>query len=163
MIKTAYISPCGDYRYRLSRIWDEKKPVFGYIGVNPSTADADLDDQTVRKWIGFTERNGGGGFFVVNVFSYRSTDVKKLAEVVDPVGPENMKFIEDIIKVAGCVVPCWGNVGKVPKELRGNFDIVNGILSECSKPVKCFGVTASGSPRHPLMLGYNTELVSYDC
>ena len=45
MIKTAKISPCGQYRYRLGRLWDESLPVCLWIMLNPSKADADIDDK----------------------------------------------------------------------------------------------------------------------
>lgn len=59
--------------------------MFAYIGINRSTADATLDDSTVRKWRSFTIRNGGHRFIVGNVFSYRATDVKELGRLVDTV------------------------------------------------------------------------------
>jgi hypothetical protein len=70
----AIISPCGLYRYRLERTVAMTGPVYAFFGVNPSTADASIDDATVRKWIGFTKKWGGSRFIVGNVFAYRSTD-----------------------------------------------------------------------------------------
>lgn len=34
MERTAEISPCGNYRYNLTRIWDDNKPLVMYIGIN---------------------------------------------------------------------------------------------------------------------------------
>jgi len=73
---SAIISPCGKFRYRLERDVQPEGKVFAFFGVNPSTADASLDDATVRKWIGFSKVNGARRFVVGNVFAYRSTDVK---------------------------------------------------------------------------------------
>ena len=39
MEKGAKISDCNKYRYSLWRIWDKEKPIFTFIGLNPSTAD----------------------------------------------------------------------------------------------------------------------------
>jgi hypothetical protein len=45
----AEFSPCGKYRYALWRIWDFKKPLAMFIGLNPSTADASKDDPTIKR------------------------------------------------------------------------------------------------------------------
>lgn len=167
MKKTAHISLCEKYRYDLSRIWDQEHNglLYAYIGVNPSTANASIDDATVRKWIGFTQRNDGRGFIVGNVFAYRSTDVKQLANENDPVGVQNNWYLNQIMEQADIIVPCWGSINKVPKELQYRFDEVHRLIDthKCKgKPVLCFGTTKNGSPKHPLMLGYNTPLIEYD-
>ncbi|MGM3851662.1 DUF1643 domain-containing protein, partial [Salmonella sp. NW36] len=73
---SAIISKCGMYRYRLERDVQPEGLVFGYFGVNGSTATATEDDHTVRKWIGFTKVNGGRRFIVGNAFAFRATDVR---------------------------------------------------------------------------------------
>ena len=158
---TAVISNCGMYRYRLDRTVLDSGPVFAFFGVNPSTADASSDDSTVRKWRGFTRRWGGSRFIVGNVFAYRSTDVRQLATVEDAFGDLIGDHITDIITEADVLVPCWGNTSKVPPRLQFAFDVLMDALVSSGKPVKCFGRTASGDPRHPLMLGYSTPLVDY--
>ena len=67
MDRTATISPCGAYRYDLSRRWGffKDEPCATWIMLNPSTADADEDDATIRKVKGFTDRMGFSGFWVV--------------------------------------------------------------------------------------------------
>ena len=101
---SAIISPCGHYRYRIDRTVGMNGPVYAFFGINPSTADASLDDATVRKWIGFTKVWGGSRFIVGNVFAYRSTDVKKLAGVEDPYGDDIGEYISDIIEEADMVL-----------------------------------------------------------
>jgi hypothetical protein len=169
---SAVISDCGLYRYRLDRDCEPfmrlapaevlKAPTFAYFGINPSTADAELDDATVRKWRGFTERNGGGHLIVGNVFSYRATDVKELDRAnrrhVDLLGPDHVKNIEQIIAEADVLVPCWGRISKVDHNLRPCFDVLERMLLASLKPVMTFGRNSDGSPRHPLMLGYSTQL-----
>ena len=157
----AVISSCGMYRYRLDRTVSDSGPVFAFFGVNPSTADASSDDSTVRKWRGFTQRWGGSRFIVGNVFAYRATDVRQLATVEDAFGDLIGDHTTSIIAEADILVPCWGNTSKVPPSLRFAFDALMDALLSSGKPVKCFGLTASGDPRHPLMLGYSTSLVGY--
>ncbi|MDQ9094216.1 DUF1643 domain-containing protein [Pseudoalteromonas haloplanktis] len=159
----AELSTCRTYRYKLYRdvnMLGDK--VIAFFGVNPSTADESTDDATVRKWRGFTERAKGKRFIVGNVFGYRATDVNELAKVRDPAGLENQKHILDVIDEADILVPCWGSRKNLPKELWGNLDNFMSMLLLSGKPVYCFGKTASGDPKHPLILGYNTELVIWE-
>jgi hypothetical protein len=156
---SAIISQCGLYRYRLERTVAMGGPVYAFFGVNPSTADASVDDATVRKWIGFSKRWGASRFIVGNVFAYRATDVRALGGVDDPHGDEIGDHITDIITEADILVPCWGNTNKVPPKLQCYFDVLMDALASSGKPVKTFGLTASGDPKHPLMLSYDTPLV----
>jgi len=157
---TAILSKCRRYRYQLRREVDMfSDQVYAYFGINPSTADENVDDATVRRWIGFTERFNGRCFIVGNAFAYRATDVNKLASAIDPVGPDNNKNIMDIIDQADILVPCWGSKNKIPKKLHSRLDEVMCLLKESGKPVKSFGFTGSGDPKHPLMLSYKTKLI----
>ena len=165
---SAIISECGLYRYRLDRdcgLPFKGSKVFAYFGINPSTADAALDDPTVRKWRGFTQRSGGKHFIVGNVFSYRATDVKDLDRAnrnhIDLLGPDHVKNISDIIADADVLVPCWGRLSKVDHNLRPCFGILEGMLQRSGKPMMTFGRNSDGSPKHPLMLGYDTPLAPW--
>lgn len=158
---SAIISPCGTWRYKLGRKVAETGPVYGYFGVNGSTATADENDHTVCKWIGFTRILGGREFIVGNPFAYRATDVRKLATASDPIGPDNDFYIRQIIAEADILVPCWGNVMKVPRDLRTEFDILEHRLRESGKPILIFGLTKYGDPKHPLMLPYSTQLQAW--
>ena len=161
---TAIISECGLYRYRLDRdcgLPFEGSKVFAYFGINPSTADATLDDATVRKWRGFTMRNGGHRFIVGNAFAYRSTDPKALYHVADPAGPENLAHLKQIIAEADVLVPCWGGLSKVLKSQQSRLRTVLYMLTASGKPVLHFGTTQCGQPKHPLMLGYETPLLPW--
>lgn len=159
---SAILSPCGLYRYRLERDVQAEGKVFAFFGINPSTADASLDDATVRKWRGFTLRNGGRKFIVGNVFSYRATDVRHLAGPIAPQGPEHHAHLERIIVEADVLVPCWGNSGKVPPRLRPVINELLYALAMSGKPMMHFGLTASGDPKHPLMLSYDTPLAPWE-
>lgn len=173
MESSAVISPCSLYRYRLSRDIEPavlealgrggllQGKTVAFFGVNPSTADATLNDATVRKWMGFCARWGAPRFIVGNVFALRATDVQALATVDDPFGPDIGDHTTDIINAADILVPCWGNTDKVPPSLRFAFDVLMDALVSSGKPVLTFGLTASGDPKHPLMLGYSTPLVPW--
>ena len=61
-IKTAVVK--GDreeYRYELRRIWSNTKSLVNFVGLNPSTADADENDQTIIKCMSYAKKWGYGG------------------------------------------------------------------------------------------------------
>lgn len=158
---SAILSACGKYRYRLEREVGMGGPVYAYFGVNPSTADGSIDDATVRRWIGFTKVLGGRRLIVGNVFAYRAPVVRELRHPHDCVGPENMHHLNCIIGSADVLVPCWGSRDKLNKKLHGQLDALLRQLLASGKPVLCFGKTAGGDPKHPLMLGYETPLTPW--
>jgi hypothetical protein len=142
-------------------VYEFRGKIIAFFGVNPSTADASLNDHTVTKWTGFCQRLGAQRFIVGNVSAYRATDVTELANAI--VSPEqwreNLAHIERIVAEADILVPCWGNRSKAPRHMRNDFDTVLALLRSSGKPVKTFGLAATGDPKHLLMLGYNTTLV----
>lgn len=160
---SAIISRCGKYRYRLDRDcgqpFDGSK-TFAFFGINPSTADATLDDSTIRRLRGFTISYGGHRFIVGNVFAYRATDVGELSRCSDPVGPDQSTYLQQIINDADVLVPCWGNSGKVPGPLRYFIASTLELIHAAEKPVMHFGLTASGDPKHPLRLCKDTPLTA---
>lgn len=157
---SAVLSPCGLYRYRLDRVVGVTGSVYAFFGVNPSTADANIDDATVRKWIGFTKAWGGSRFMAGNVWPLRSTDVRALATAVRwlDVGRENQRHILAMVDEADILVPCWGDRAKVPRLMHNELDALLSLLVGTRKPVMHFGLTKGGDPKHPLMLGYSTPL-----
>ena len=93
MNKGAIFSDGRVYRYTLVREWDAAKPLFVFIGLNPSTADETQDDPTIRRVIRFAKRAGCGRLLMLNIFGFRSTDPQGMLDAFDPVGPLNNKFI----------------------------------------------------------------------
>lgn len=160
---SAVISECGLYRYRLDRDVAPAGRSFGprmaWIMVNPSTADGESDDATIRKVVGFSRRYDCFRVTVGNLFAYRATDVRELKFATDPIGPENDSHLKRIINEAQCVVVAWGPVAKQPKALRDRYKSI--VRLAAGKPLWCFGTAADGHPRHPLMLGYDTPLVPW--
>jgi hypothetical protein len=159
---TAILSQCGRYRYRLERDVQLAGNVIAFFGINPSTADADVDDQTTRKLIGFAKLLGARRYLLGNVFAWRATDVRELADVIDPTGPDNIEQLGRIICDADILVPCWGAKAKLPRDLRRDVDLTEQMLRHTGKPLRVFGLTRMGDPLHPLMLGYATQLVEWE-
>ncbi|MEW9855890.1 DUF1643 domain-containing protein [Novosphingobium sp. M1R2S20] len=156
---TAVISDCGRYRYRLER-GGHGDGATAVIMVNPSTADAEQDDATIRKLKGFGERNQWGRIIVGNLFAYRATNVRDLGKVSDPVGPENDDHLWRIVSSVDRIVVAWGPVSKQPKYQRARFRRFLAIAG--STPMFSIGPVANcGHPKHPLMLGYDNPLLPW--
>lgn len=158
--KEALISPCGLFRYYLVRRWDDDHGELRWCMLNPSVADADTDDPTVRKCTGFAKRWGFGSIRIVNLFAFRATNPRDLLKANDPVGPDNAQHLEEILRTP--VVVAWG--GSLPKSMIAR-EIVKSVtrLAERNVPTPtnpwawwCLGRTKGGEPRHPLMLSYDT-------
>src|SRR5262249_14212908 len=92
--RAAVISDCGRYRYSLTRRWgDAAEPRALFVMLNPSTADAEQDDPTIRRCIGFAKAWGMGSLEVVNLYALRATDPAALLSAPDPIGPKNDTMI----------------------------------------------------------------------
>jgi len=149
MIKDAYISDDGLYRYNLVRDWgDNEDPGMLFVMLNPSTADAVEDDPTIRRCINFAKREGCGYMEVVNLFAFRATDPKAMKAADDPVGPENDLVIRQALEDADIVVCAWGAHGS----FKARDKVVLDIIHQSGHVPKALGVTQAGQPRHPLYL-----------
>ena len=153
MEKSAILSADRKYRYVLTRIWDETKPTVVFIGLNPSTADEEVDDKTIRKCIGYAKRWGYGTLIMVNLFAFRSTDPSMLKRVEDPVGPDNDSYIQKCVSESNLVIACWGNHGK----LLNRDKVLMGSLPN----LVCLKRNKNGTPHHPLYLSKDITPMPY--
>lgn len=160
--RTAKLSEDGAYRYVLGRWWTtppSRSPVVDlWVMLNPSTADADIDDPTIRRCMGFSRSWGADGIRVVNLFALRATDPKALLSHPDPVGPENNWNLEGAARAAqdsgGRIIAAWGAHSMAERRARD----VRRLLG---RDVRCLGVTKSGAPRHPLYVKGDAAPVSW--
>jgi hypothetical protein len=86
--------------------------------LNPSKADANIDDPTLRRCINFAKSWDFGSLIVVNLFAYRSASPLDLRQVDDPIGKQNDRYLKKAIKSADQVVVAWGNNGKLMQRDR---------------------------------------------
>jgi len=108
----AYITPDGVYRYFLTRgDWRSGQGRVCWVMLNPSTADANIDDATVRRCIGYTRDWGYAELVVVNLFALRATNPAVLRLHDDPKGPSNDGWIVAAANSSDLVVCAWGSNG----------------------------------------------------
>ena len=147
--RSADISNDKKDRFSLSRIWDSKKPKALYIMLNPSYADDESDDPTIRRLIFFSKKFKFGGFYVTNLFS-QITPYPKELNMDNKSKKKNLKIISELIKKSDLIVYAWGNLVSEPIELRKLIE----------SPL-CFGINKNGTPKHPLYLRSDTKLQDF--
>ena len=148
----AIFSDDDRHRYHLTREFGRGDRPLIVCGLNPSTATAFLDDQTIRKEIGFAKRWGCGRLVKVNAYGFRATDPKDMKRArrasVDVVGPENNRFIREAVQLAllsdGIFLVAWG-ANIEPERQRELAEMIGPIAVALL-------VNKDGSPGHPLYI-----------
>ena len=152
MSSGAQLSNDRQYRYALWRWWDRTKPYALFIGLNPSTADENVDDPTIRRCIRFAKDWGYGGVYMVNLFALRATKPNDMLVHDDPVGAENDNWVEYLAINAGVIVCAWGRDGGY----MGRDKQVKKLLDQYE--LKCLKLTKHGHPWHPLYVKGDIKL-----
>jgi hypothetical protein len=131
--------------------------------LNPSTADAALDDPTIRRCMGFASDHGFGGIRVVNLFALRSTDPSELRSQPEPVGPENDTWLARTFGEAAQddlpVIAAWGVHGV----FRGRDRQVIALGRRMGARLACLGTSKAGHPRHPLYIRRDQPFEEFSC
>lgn len=176
---SAVLSDCGRYRYALDRSgWLGGTGSVLFVMLNPSTADAEHDDPTIRRCIRFAQDWGYARLSVANLYAYRATKPADLT----PLGPaaigeetsrgsvghiarygpiyrnHNDDWIRRLTMTADRVIVAWGaNAGPVPGRANEVADLI-AVHGGCSYAL---GVTKDGHPRHPLYVRADAELIDW--
>lgn len=156
--RDAVISDCGKYRYLLRRTWGGRQPRALFVMLNPSTADAMIDDATIRSCIRLSRGLGYGSFEVVNLFAVRATDPAEIAITTDPVGdPRNADTLCAALGRCDIAIVAWG---AHPMAMQ-RTDLVLSTIRGYKPAAYCFGKTKAGAPKHPLYIKSGTPLQVY--
>jgi hypothetical protein len=160
MIREARLSEDRRYRYTLTRRWGTVEGGVTWIMCNPSTADAEVDDPTIRRCMTFTQRFGFEAMVVVNCFAYRATDPAELVEVGADIaqGPYNGGWVREACEQGKLIVAAWGAL-KHP--LGGAAKEIAKVITGAGHRLKCLGKTKDGSPRHPLYVRADAPLIDW--
>lgn len=156
-VSHAHLSADGLYRYSLYRRWvptGTDATWVTFVMLNPSTADAEVDDPTIRRCKAFARAWGYGGLHVVNLYAYRATKPRDLWTAADPVGPRNDDIIRGFANTGWPMVAAWG--------ANARPDRVEAVLRLLGTSVfQSLGVTKDGHPRHPLYVKGDTPLTPW--
>ena len=153
MIKSATLSDCRTYRYSLSRTWDNSKAYVLFIGLNPSTADENKDDPTIRRCIDYAKSWGFGGLKMVNPFAYRATLPSDLKKADFPIGVDNDKHIKELSSSASITIVAWSNDGSYLNRDKEVLELIKNPM--------CLNINKSGQPSHPLYQKKDLKPKSY--
>lgn len=142
-----------------------------FIMLNPSNADQNKPDQTIKNIEEITIKNkskGYNGFQIVNLFSYRTPSQKCLIDKIerlkisqdDSFNEKNFKYLKDI---KGDVVLAWGSKAKsiCNKYKKEYYNKLLFLLNDkCNKnDINIYTYASSlnkdGSPKHPGAMSYN--------
>jgi hypothetical protein len=147
-VKTAIFCPDRVYRYELWRRWsDDGAGYVNFICLNPSKADENTDDPTVKKCVKFAQRWGYDAICITNLFAYRATDPNDMKAFPDPCGFGNTRYLKEVASNAALIVCAWSQHGSfncrssVVKRLLRRFDLHYLRMSH-----------AQGEPWHPLYI-----------
>ena len=150
-----------EHRLLLTRKWVDLAVVHAgaalWIGMNPSGAEANIDDLTIRKEQTWTRMMGFGQYLKMNVGTYRWTDSRTLPED-GLVHRDNMPMIRAHASTSAIIIL---TTGKPPPALMQVFDHVRWALKRDGRNVKCLGTTRDGFPKHSSRIGYDTPFVDY--
>lgn len=155
----AWLSDDGLYRYSLQRTWRRFGPAghLAFVMLNPSTADAEVDDPTIRRCIGFARTLGYDGINVLNLYAFRATKPADLWKADEPTGGKaNDDLLREVLRQAGnrLVIAAWG--------ANARPDRVAEFMSwRGSEHVRALGFTKAGAPRHPLYLRSDAQPVNF--
>jgi hypothetical protein len=136
------------YRWRLWRCWDEALPTVVFVMLNPSTADVEVNDPTVRRCLGFARAWGYGRLEVRNLFDLRTTDPRAMLKH----GAPKSEWCDDALRHAVVdrdVVAAWGNDGA---HLGRGMWVARKMLRPNAAHLWHLGLTKTGHPKHPLYL-----------
>ena len=153
VINQCKFSKCRQFRYTLTRVFENGKGTCSFIGLNPSTADEYQNDPTVSRCMNRAQQMGFKTFIMLNAYGYRATDPKDMKAHPSPVGEENDYWILESCKKSDKIICCWGNHAS---HLNRSDEI-----RELLKDFNLFRLgdpTASGEPRHPLYLPKQIEV-----
>ena len=157
MKKSAVIE--GNYRYSLMRQWDNTKPFVLWIMLNPSTADACDDDNTIRKIVKISKHNGYGGLYVGNVYAYRTKNPSELFkdQGINYAGAYNYLYIQARLCNCESVVLACGRLVK-----HNDLKKLYNMIEIYEKQIFCLGYNKDGTPGHPLYQRDDSIFVKYD-
>jgi len=148
------------YRYALQREWDKSKSKVLFIGLNPSSADENEDDNTLTRCINFADSWGYGGIYMANLFSFIDTYQDDIWSAENPIGDETNDWLIKLAKEADKTIVCWGN-GSKDFFFYGRVGAVLEIFRQNNISLFCLKQNQTKMPAHPLYLSADLEPIEF--
>jgi hypothetical protein len=136
-----------------------KNPLF-VIGLNPSTADDERPDPTIRRVMGFAERNGFDSFVMINLYPLRATNPAELPVDMDKeLFKGNLFEIEKLVSTVHnpTILVSWGDgIYRRPYLEQCVKSIYEAIAGKNVRWKQIGSLTKGGQPRHPSRVAYSS-------
>lgn len=158
LVRGALLSEDERFRFALTRSWNTTLPRLGFVMLNPSTADASVDDPTIRRCMGFADRNGFGSIIVRNLYAYRATQPAELFKL--PMAARmggNERHLAAIPVEGDATVCAWGVLGGAAGK-----HVARQLAKAGAELYRLGSLTNGGHPRHPLYLRGDARLNPWD-
>lgn len=156
---SAVFSPCGNYRYRLVRVWDSALPLLGLVTLQPLKADGRRNDATIWCCSEVARSSGYGGIIVRNLYALVSTHPDRIGDHPDPVGPDNDAELAQCSQ-HDLTVLAWGPGAGPARAHHVAFALWRASCAHGTS-LAVLGWTATGQPEHPLSVAAGTTLKCY--
>lgn len=143
------------HRYLLWRVWDDTLPNLVWVMLNPSTADAEKNDPTIRKTIQFAKNWGFGSVVITNLYAYRATKPTDLWKAPAPIGELNDLAIRKAADHADTIMVAWGAQKQALVRSAAVIDLMKDRMTYA------LGITKDGHPLHPLYVPYSNDPVRF--
>lgn len=147
------------HRYLLWRVDLKKEPRhpgwLAWLGLNPSKADGERNDNTITRVTDYTLQEGYGRFFMVNFHAFIATNPKDLvrAQVSHGTafvrGAEGLHWIDQAFAVSDEIVCAWGS-HSAARQLHC-AEVWRRLMGQPNK-LRALRVSQEGAPAHPLRL-----------
>ena len=153
----------SEYRYILGT--RGKKPLI-CIGINPSTAEPDNLDNTLKSVERIAHHNGFDSFIMFNVYAQRATDPDHMEKTCNTLlHKENLEAFSYVLSISEkpAVWAAWGTIIEkreyLPLCLKDMIEVGN----RCGATWYCAGKKSKkGHPHHPLYLRKDEEIKPFD-
>ncbi len=154
----------SEYRYILGTVG--KKPLIT-IGINPSTAEPDNLDNTLKSVERIAKGNGFDSFIMFNVYAQRATNPDHMdRELNEALHLENMRAFRWVLERSGATPAIWAAWGTIVEKR----DYLKKCLSDMVTVGNEFGAvwymtgkpSVKGHPHHPLYLKKDSKIELFD-
>ena len=153
----------SEYRYILGT--RGKNPLI-CIGINPSTAEPDNLDNTLKSVERIALGNGFDSFIMFNVYAQRATNPDAMEKVYNPLlHRENLEAFRYVLSISEhpAVWAAWGAIIEKRKYLPDCVRDMVAVGEAYGATWHCAGaITKKGHPHHPLYLRKDEKLKPFD-
>ena len=153
----------SEYRYILGT--RGKNPLI-CIGINPSTAQPDDLDNTLKSVERIAQGNGFDSFIMFNVYAQRATDPDAMERTCnEALHRENLEAFRYVLSIseAPAVWAAWGTIIEKRDYLPGCVRDMVAAGEEFGAKWYCAGaISKKGHPHHPLYLRKDEKIRPFD-